>query len=98
MEKHMVKGTSLTEIPLLSRPLLFLLKKVNLCTFRKDARVMILTKTAKIDIDALSDVEVVTGIFSDNPPNFFMSLMPVSYSTAPVFRNRRPLKTAWLKR
>jgi len=49
IEKHMGKGTSRT-----SRPLSFQispgrLKKVNLCTFRKDARVIMLTNTARIE-------------------------------------------------
>ena len=49
MEKHIEKGTSLTVNPFFAHPSADLLKKVYLCTFRKEARVIILTKTANIE-------------------------------------------------
>jgi hypothetical protein len=49
IEKHIEKGTSFTEIPLFVQLSADLLKKVYLCTFRNEARVIMLTKTANIE-------------------------------------------------
>ncbi len=51
-------------------------------------------------MDKLPIVEVapVNGITLLSPPIFFNSRVPVEYSTAPEFKNKRALKEAWLKR
>ena len=43
---------------------------------------------------AESPVAEVIGIFSQSPPSFLKSRVPVEYSTAPEQRNKRDLKKA----
>ena len=51
-----------------------------------------------MDREATTDVAVVTGMGPRRPPSRFRSRVPVAYTTAPEFMNRRDLNREWFTR